>query len=150
MIFGVNKAKAKALLTMPEPFAWTFFLEFGSIVSWGYVRRPRETVKAEKPGTVSDNPDIAQTIFPVPREYPSPAIFMRNRCNSGNPGNRPNGRVVSKVEAEADLVTRLVLGETVPSQDDLVSRWGVAKGTVSKWLREWETEKLVDRQVLWR
>ena len=49
----------------------------------------------------------------------------------------------SKAEAEAALVTRLALGETIPSQDTLADQWLVNKGTVSKWLGDWECRQLI-------
>lgn len=44
----------------------------------------------------------------------------------------------SRSAAEQDLCTLLALGRTVPDQDHLAARWGVAKGTVSKWLAAWQ------------
>jgi hypothetical protein len=49
----------------------------------------------------------------------------------------------TKAQAEADVVR---LRGVVPSQDDLADRWNVHKGTVSKWMRDFEARGLVRRQ----
>jgi hypothetical protein len=36
------------------------------------------------------------------------------------------------------LLAELAEGKPFPRQDDLAKRWGRPKGTVSKWLGEWE------------
>lgn len=54
-------------------------------------------------------------------------------------------RVFSKQEALADLLTMTALGQTVDSQDALAARYGVRKGTISKWLTEWEEAGLIAR-----
>lgn len=48
----------------------------------------------------------------------------------------PSGK--SREEAEADLLTMLALGLSVPSQRTLADRWGRPKQTVSDWLKDWE------------
>lgn len=63
--------------------------------------------------------------------------------NPVTPVNGGGPRVFSKRAAEQDLVTRLALGETVESQDDLAARYGVDKSTVSKWLKDWRARDLV-------
>ena len=49
----------------------------------------------------------------------------------------------TKAQAEAEVVR---LRGVVPSQDDLADRWNVHKGTVSKWMRDFEARGLVRRQ----
>jgi hypothetical protein len=44
----------------------------------------------------------------------------------------------TREQAEADLVTMLALGQSVPSQRTLADRWGRPKQTVSDWLKGWE------------
>ena len=61
------------------------------------------------------------------------------------PAERATVAVASttKAQAEADVVG---LRGVVPSQDDLADRWNVHKGTVSKWMRDFEARGLVRRQ----
>lgn len=57
----------------------------------------------------------------------------------------PKGGTMTKLEAERDLVMLLALGKPISSQDELAERWGVGKGTASKWLSDWEERGLVTR-----
>lgn len=72
--------------------------------------------------------DTAQTSFPVP----APAIPT------------PAGQT-SQDEALADLLGLLRRGVAVPSQDWLTQRWGLRKGTVSRWITKWENQKVIKR-----
>lgn len=79
-------------------------------------------------------------------------IFSRTETKSApvpdpvqaEPTLPPSGgqkRPMNKPEALADLKTLLRIGQSVPSQDWLKDRWGLAsKGTVSKWVTDWEAE----------
>lgn len=55
----------------------------------------------------------------------------------------------TREECEADLLTLLALGQSVPSQRTLAERWGRPKQTVSDWLTTWEADGLIPsrRQV---
>lgn len=57
----------------------------------------------------------------------------------------PSGGQKLKQEALADLLTLSAMGREVPSQDWLAERWGRPKGTVSKWLTDWEGRDLITR-----
>lgn len=57
----------------------------------------------------------------------------------------PSGGQKNKQEALADLLTLSAMGHSAPSQDWLAERWGRPKGTVSKWLGEWEDRDLITR-----
>jgi hypothetical protein len=60
--------------------------------------------------------------------------------------NPPPLRPIGRAEALSDLMNILNDGGLSPSQEFLVERWGVAKGTVSKWLTQWEAEHDVCRR----
>lgn len=88
-----------------------------------------------KAETVSFKPaanDTAQTSFPVPP-------------NGGN--RRP---AYTRDAASADVVALVGRGQPIPTQDTLSERWGVPKGTVSKWLRRFEAEGLISRETVGR
>jgi hypothetical protein len=57
---------------------------------------------------------------------------------------------ITRAGAEADLIEMLARGEPIPSQDALVGRWGVHKGTAAKWLADFEARGLIRRQVVGR
>lgn len=55
-----------------------------------------------------------------------------------------NRQPKTKADALADLRTLLRVGQSVPSQDWLRERWRLqSKGTVSKWVTEWEADGLI-------
>ena len=56
-----------------------------------------------------------------------------------------NRRRMTKQETERWLVTELALGRSLPSQDWLPAKTGVGKGTISKWMTEWEDRGIVTR-----
>lgn len=119
---SLKEGDVKKGVALLEPFAMPLFLELGSIVlfSFGFSGRKKREIAAAVP---------AEQVTPV-AEPMSPT---------------PKGGSMTKIEAERDLVTLLALGKAIPSQDWLTERWGVGKGTTSKWLADWEDRGLVTR-----
>lgn len=118
----------KAVATL-EPFAMPLFLEFGSIILFGFglAHRRRPAIPAPAP---------AEQVTPAAEPIPTPPS--------------PKGGSVAQIEAERDLVTLMALGTPIPSQDWLAERWGVQKGTVSKWMSKWERAGIVTRASVGR
>lgn len=114
VLFGADKAKVKAGALLVVPFLITLFLEFGTIVSLGY-------------GLKSS---------PRPYKLPAPTLPVPVALEPVPKGGGDGP--ATKAEALDDLQRLLKRGHTIESQDELVQRYGVAKGTISKWLREWE------------
>jgi hypothetical protein len=75
--------------------------------------------------------DTMQTSFPLP---------VPANENSLGPIAK-----MTKAEAKADLV-RLLTVYQIPSQNKLALRWGRPKGTVSKWLKDFEAAGLISRK----
>lgn len=124
LFVGAKDADIKRNVATFEPIALPLILEFGSMVLFGFgfsSRRRREPIAAV-----------------APAEQVTPAVEQL-------PPSSPKGGSLTKIEAERDLVTLLALGKAIPSQDWLTERWGVGKGTVSKWLSDWEDRGLVTR-----
>ncbi|MCC7251162.1 hypothetical protein [Hyphomicrobium sp.] len=117
-IFGADKTQAKALLILIEPFAYTIFFELGSIISLGYGLGGR---RSPEPSTVRLTPP-----------------YYRARGDRRDTGNGCQKPAISKRKAEQHLIAQLATGATVAAQDDLATAWNVNKGTVSKWVSEWE------------
>ena len=132
---GYDKEKVQALAILLSPFLTTLFLEFGTIVSFGFAFSPKRKV-----GTVRLDLGTGQTSF---ASDGSEGRWFAPDPPNGSP-NRRGGRY-TKDEAASDLVTRLALGERFGSQDELRDRYGVAKLTMSDWLGEWERSGLVSR-----
>lgn len=141
-------------LLLLYPYVKASFCELATLlflqIGLGRRRQTRQQ-SALADGLPTEN-DRRQTSFPVPADLETlPKLTAVAQRNPGNSGNGGGTKVYTKAEAAADLVTRLALGETVASQDDLADRWQVNKSTVSKWLKEWEGRELIpSRQQIGR
>ncbi len=116
-----------------------FVATFGSVI---FARVSRGSAAERSP----NRQDREQTSYPPANdaELPNPQWFGADKPNgSPNNGGGPRVRRFTKDEAAADLVTRLALGERFASQDELKERYGVAKSTMSDWLREFEQQGLI-------
>lgn len=125
-----------ALAGMPRPeeqsasesmvagyWAWIMGLGVVFVATFGTVIFSRVDVVKEPTPVIARKPIVA-----LPEPQP--------------PGG--NGQPKSKAEALADLKMLLKVGQSVPSQDWLRERWQLqSKGTVSKWVTEWETDGLI-------
>lgn len=128
-IFGADKTQAKAFLMLIEPFAYTLFFELGSIISLAY-------------GFGSERPPVLNG-----RRLSNRRIehHLASRRINANRAPRPTRNscprsATTKRNAHRDLLAKLATGETVAAQDDLAEAWSVNKGTVSKWVSEWERD----------
>jgi hypothetical protein len=137
--FNYDKDKATALASWGYRYLVTLFFEFGTTFAWGYAFSPRwrmDRLLLPPPGKQLPKPDKVAEVA----EVAEPATPN----NSGNWGAPPGGpRIFAKQEAEADLLFQLALGKSIPSQTFLKERWRVDKGTVSKWLADWDRRELI-------
>jgi hypothetical protein len=86
-----------------------------------------------------------------------PSEPRETRATVGNHGGNPtppkggNRRIVAiktvatRAAAEADVIQLVARGQRLPSQDTLATRWGVHKGTASKWCQDFETRGIIRR-----
>ncbi len=125
-IFGADKTQAKATLMLIEPFAYTLFFELGSIISLGYglggCGRSGGRAGSELSSIENRVGNNHRTVARNQRN-------LRNRCRVPS---------TTKIKAEVDLIAMLATGATVAAQEELAATWSVNKGTVSKWVSEWE------------
>jgi len=170
---GRNGTKAKALSMLVMPYFITILFEFGFTMSLHYAFRPfaptrvaaTPTLRAWGPekavttptalGSVSDAELTAlRERFAEPAPAPNGSdkggggTTVRQPNGSPNRPNRPRRGGYTKNEAIADLLTRLALGERFGSQDELRERYGVAKSTMSEWVREWEAAGLIPARTV--
>ncbi|WP_072389830.1 hypothetical protein [Hyphomicrobium sp. CS1GBMeth3] len=160
-VFGADKAKIKAGSLLVVPFVQTILFELGGIWCLGFAFRHRPaTRKAKATGeTVTTQPrqplpiETAQTDFYADDIEATRSTIIGddqddtdagNGGNSGNPSRPKGGNGGGNRQAfEADVLTRLALGQTIECQDDLALAHGVNKGTVSKWLKDMRRRDLI-------
>lgn len=138
---GHDKEQVKALALLLSPFLQTLFLEFGTIVSFSFAfssKRQEVEQRTVRRGRLNSLTFAANPKLP--------------NCSTNCSGPAPldNGHKVArytKGDAAADLAGLLASGERFGSQDALAKRYGVAKSTMSEWLREWESSGLVPLRI---
>ena len=106
-------------------FAVVFVATFGTVI---FARVDKDSLPAATPAAALPPPATAPVQAPKP-------------VTAG--GRDP----VTKEQALADLQRLLAHGTVISSQDELVTRWRVAKGTVSRWISDWEDQGLVARST---
>lgn len=124
------------------PFATVLISEIGLLVfgalAIGHTATPGNRAAAVKtaatfPATVGNDNDGCEGC-------PPPTGGKRATLPAGN-----SRTVASKAAAESDVIRLVARGEQLPSQDVLAARWGVHKGTASKWLQDFERRGLIAR-----
>ncbi len=125
---GADADAIARLLELWWPFVKTLVLELGTVV-FGSLAFGHRTVRRVKDEPASEPDGPAEPSAKTPPRSPRPRGGISGRFD--------------KERACADLLTRLGLGQSVPSQDDLARAWNRPKSTVSDWLREWEKDGLI-------
>lgn len=130
----------EARLELLLPFVLVLISEVGTLVFLGLALGHRNNTGnrrgAEKTAaTVAATNDNSCESCPPPKGGQRATVAVRNPRT-----------VASKAAAEADVVRLVARGEPLPSQDTLADRWGVHKGTASKWLADFETRGLISRR----
>lgn len=162
---GYDKDQVRALAILLAPFFTTLFLEFGTIVSFGFAFSPKRVVRTVRQPSPSDT---LQTSFAAPdSEIPDAQrllgpseVVADARKNPDRPGrgygpgglkapDRPkrpgpkSGEPWSKEEVEQYVVTELAFGRSIPSQQALKELSGRPKQTISDWVREWTKRGII-------
>lgn len=127
LLFGADSKHVKAVLVLVEPFLMTMLFEVTAITAFGYGFGHRRAVPMM--------PARAEVALPPPV---TPNVRVLAPAPQGV-------ATATKEQALADLQRLLASGAVIASQDILVQRWGVRKGTVSKWISEWEADGLLAR-----
>jgi len=132
VITGRDHASVKRLLLLIEPFTYATIFELAALVSFGFAFGHRSI----QPARI----DTMQTSFSVETVEPI----------DPNGGNRRRKPTYTKRAAEADIIQLFRDGKPIPTQDTLANRWGVGKGTVSKWVSDFERSGLIRRETIGR
>lgn len=121
----------EALLLVLEPFLKALFCEIATIVgfSMGLGHKPRV------PATLPQAP-----VLPV--QLPGPPV-IEAQPHATLPQPACNVAHMSKQEVLAHVRLHLHTHATLPSQSALARQTGVNKGTIHRWLREWESAGLL-------
>lgn len=108
-------------------------------------RRPPAPEVKERPRIiVSDDPAPRPELTTVRHSEAVNGSDSAKVVNLFEAGSKPFRTVrVAKDAALADLNRRLAAGERFGSQDELKTRYGVAKSTMSNWLGDWEAAGLI-------
>ena len=128
---SVREEAVFGFLVLYWPFLKAVFCEIATLVfaSIGFAHRKHRPLE----------PLPRKPLETVPQRKPFPA----NRGLGFLAGN--SKKRLSKDEALSDLLTFIAMNGS-PTQETLRERWGVkSKGTVSKWLTEWETQGQIKR-----
>lgn len=152
-VLGADEKKVEQVMSRLDKVILALLLELGAIfgIEFGlsglFAGRP---TKAPAP-----TPIAAEPVTPPRRAHPrrprTPTIEDAEAARAELVPS-DNGDGVTKLAAERDLVTLLAMGRTIDSQDELVERWRMhgRKGTVSKWLSEWERSGIIRRARIGR
>lgn len=143
-LFGFQQDRTKEVFHLVEPFLYALLFELAAIVAFGFGFAHRATRKpsiADSRQTSFPPLEIGNLGKPSPANDPAPPMPPK-------PGNRRP--VSTKAAAEADIIELMGRRETIPSQDAFADRWGVGKGTVSKWLKDFERRGLIHRETVGR
>lgn len=130
---GYDKDQVRALAIMLAPFFTTLFLEFGTIVSFGFAFSPKRQSK--------------QLLLPKP----TPTIEAKNdsasvpKGSTSQPPNGPNRRL-TRDEVLTDLMVRNATGRSFGSQEEAANHYGVSPSRFSEWSKAWEASGAIPKR----
>lgn len=139
--------------------AVVFVATFGSVIFARTESKPgnpairaieaREPTIAERAQTdfYADDLDATRAIIiggkPGNRDGGTGSVAPKRPYGGGKPGNRGEPRKSSRQEFEADVLTRLALGQSIDRQDAFAHEHGVHPGSVSKWMKDMRERGLI-------
>ena len=164
---GYNKEQVRAIAILLAPFFTTLFLEFGTIVSFGFAFSPKRQPKKLSATNLASVADTELAELRKQFELPSNPDTDPEPTPPGNRSNRKGNRQSAKLLAfpatgrspsnrRANTVSELAglawlrnythRHGFLPSQDVMATELDVHKGTVAKWMDKWEAESLIVRE----
>lgn len=93
-------------------------------------------------GSHGNHGNRQQLEAPVFIGQPSATVARQPSATNKGLGNKPSS---TRQQAEADVVALVAKGRRIPNQDALAMRWGVHKGTASKWLQDFDKRGIISR-----
>jgi hypothetical protein len=135
-ITGHSEAATRDTVGLILPALFGLLLEVAALAlaMYGFSKAPAPSGPSDTAGQ-SDYPALA----------PADAAAVAALVGSSTPDvpNREPVDEARKDEVLGALLTDLALGRSAASQTDLCHRFGVARSTMSDWLREWERSALI-------
>lgn len=138
-VFGFDRNRAAAIAALIEPFLWTIFFEIGSIVSLGFAFRPVKVDTSVRPVQVSDT--SGQSDFPhIVNSDMTNVRLLFEAANDDPSGPKGGTRATPKKWTKDELIAELKAledsGLPFPAQQRIVEEYGVARATLSDWLKD--------------
>ena len=136
--------------------AVVFVATFGSVIFARATETATQATEHRQPLLPAEQSDFWTDDTDLARQ-----LGLGGKPGSGNWGNSGNGGSPARLPKrpspvgtgqpkgspksafEADVLTRLALGQTIESQDDLAAAHGVHKGVASKWLKDMRERGLI-------
>jgi hypothetical protein len=149
---GYDKDQVRALAILLAPFFTTLFLEFGTIVSFGFAFSPKRQPKPVAASVTSKGsehfPALADAELIELREnfaaeLPEPP---KNKPRGGTSAPKLpkypkiDGRQMTRAEVLSDLMLRSATGRNFGSQHEASRHYGLSPSRFSEWLRDWEKD----------
>jgi hypothetical protein len=130
-------AKIEHMLLLFFPFMLALFCEIGAIVGFS-IGIGHRAATARKPNAGP---------HPENRRKPRHPGGNRTATILTGPWRRQpaSGKPMARADCLAYVQAELAAGRPIPSQDELAAHSRVRKGTVSKWLKDWESDGLLAR-----
>jgi hypothetical protein len=155
---GYDKDQVRALAILLAPFFTTLFLEFGTIVSFGFAFSPKRLAKIEPSKAQAADPSVTDAQIAKLREAfmsePSEpsnrshgeggatVVQMPKRPKPSAPSNSPN-RQMTHSEIQSDLMLRAATGRSFESQKEAADHYGYSESRFSELSKAWEAEGLI-------
>lgn len=141
---GYDEASTKELLQLVDPFLLALWAELTAIVALGYGFPSHSPIAPQR------EPSAARAARGAIETDPPPAARSETKPETVARSETVASLRYTRRSAEADLRAIVQSGETVPSQDALAERWDVPKGTVSRWLGDFEERGIIVRETVGR
>jgi hypothetical protein len=160
---GYDKDQVRALAILLAPFFTTLFLEFGTIVSFGFAFSPKRQAKQligkpdelRKGSEQTDFPELSDVELLELRDGFSSELPEPKGPNGGTTvtvlpkrpkgPNDPNSRL-TRAEVLTDLMVRNATGRGFGSQEEAAKHYGLSPSRFSEWSKAWEAQGAIPKR----
>jgi hypothetical protein len=160
---GYDKEQVRALAILLAPFLMTLFLEFGTIVSFGFAFSPKRSAHAarssaeavkSKGSEQTDFLELSHAELLELRDGFSSELPEPKRPNVGAVTvllKRPKGTIdpnrrLTRAEVLTDLMVRNSTRRGFGSQEKAAKHYGVSPSRFSEWSKDWEAQGAIPKR----